>query len=152
MDINEKINQAALARRKKYVDDAIIGYAGNPELEKLSNDATMEALRDRIVIIGFEHLHVDYEPSYLFSQLATMCNQGTIPKDLQTKLTGTITIGTTTVEEPFYQGHPCGTMPPLIEKCTCDITSLMMQGCKCGFLEVEKNQKKEEATPLSSIW
>lgn len=44
---------------------------------------------------------------------------------------------------PQYEGHPVGT-PPLPTKCTCDIMALMAQGCKCGWLEIEKNLNAEE--------
>lgn len=45
---------------------------------------------------------------------------------------------------PQYEGHPVGTPPPLPTKCTCDIMALMAQGCKCGWLEIEKNLNAEE--------
>ena len=59
-----------------------------------------------------------------------------------------------TAAEPQYQGHPVGTKSTPNQIVTCDIMSLMAQGCKCGWLAIEKQldqQVKADADFLEEL-
>jgi serine protein kinase len=63
-----------------YIDEVIIGHTNNPEYEKLTNDRTMEALRDRTIKVDVPYLlrlqdeikvyEMDYSPAKVRQHVA----------------------------------------------------------------------------------
>lgn len=127
----------------------------SPQEQKLLDDlVNPDAIVDEI---HYEHLHVNYDISlldgYATAHICSCCRA-----DWNA---GQWSAGCPSCEEEFvpkiknpcgeipmpyppqYQGHPVGTPPPMT-KCTCDIMALMAQGCKCGWLDIEKGLSQTE--------